>query len=192
MVPDHQVRRCEPEAAHGERERNAHVLPIGEDHAISLQVAQGGRDVEGGAPPASRADLARNLRPVEEIDAVKRLEQQVLRPRAYSVCHLLPELSVGSRRNEHQCRLAAHLRKASAGARLGADFLDRIRAGTPTAVAPGGTSSMTTALAPIVQPSPSVIPPRMRAPAPTLTPSPRTGNSCVSRMPTVMAAMKLA
>ena len=54
-----------------------------------------------------------------------------------------------------------------------------IRAGMPTAVEPGGTSSMTTAFAPILQSSPTVIPPRMQAPQPMSTRSPMVGMSCV-------------
>ncbi len=51
----------------------------------------------------------------------------------------------------------------------------RMTAGTPTAVAPAGTSLTTTALAPIFAPSPIHTGPRMRAPEPTTTPSPSVG-----------------
>src|SRR5262249_37508845 len=50
-----------------------------------------------------------------------------------------------------------------------------MRAGTPTAVAPAGTSVTTTALAPMRAPSPTVTAPRILAPAPMNTSSPITG-----------------
>ncbi len=68
----------------------------------------------------------------------------------------------------------------------------RTFAGTPTAVAPAGTSRITTALAPTEQPSPRWMPPRILAPAPTNTQSPMTGNSQVLRIPTVTEWMKVA
>src|SRR6185437_16741974 len=46
-------------------------------------------------------------------------------------------------------------------------FLVMMRAGMPTAVAPAGTSLSTTALAPIIAPSPMVTGPRILAPQPT-------------------------
>src|SRR5687767_2203562 len=50
-----------------------------------------------------------------------------------------------------------------------------MRAGMPTAIAPAGTSSSTTALAPMRAPSPMVTPPRILAPGPTSTAPPSTG-----------------
>ena len=54
---------------------------------------------------------------------------------------------------------------------------DTGRAGMPTATAPGGMSSSTTAPAPITASSPIVIPPRTLAPAPMVTRSPTRGQS---------------
>ena len=49
------------------------------------------------------------------------------------------------------------------------------RPGMPTTVMPAGTSWMTTELAPTRAPLPTVIGPRILAPAPTTTPSSRVG-----------------
>ena len=50
-----------------------------------------------------------------------------------------------------------------------------IRAGLPTAVAPGGTGFSTTALEPTRALSPTVKPPRICEFAPTITPRPSVG-----------------
>ena len=50
-----------------------------------------------------------------------------------------------------------------------------MRAGLPTAVAPAGTARTTTALEPILAPSPTVNAPNTCAPAPIITPRPKVG-----------------
>ena len=57
----------------------------------------------------------------------------------------------------------------------GSACFSMIRAGIPTAVVPGGTGLMTTALEPMRAPSPTVKPPSTLAPALTTTPRPRVG-----------------
>ena len=56
-----------------------------------------------------------------------------------------------------------------------------MRAGLPTAVAPGGTGFITTALDPTRAPSPTVKPPSTCALAPTITPLPKVGWRLVPR-----------
>src|SRR5271154_696588 len=68
------------------------------------------------------------------------------------------------------------------------DLASKIFAGTPTAVAPAGTSISTTAFAPMLAPSPIVTAPRIFAPAPTFTDFPSLGASCglsIVRFPSV-------
>ncbi len=65
-------------------------------------------------------------------------------------------------------RSAARSRSASVSSR-------RMRAGLPTAVAPGGTGLTTTALDPMRAPAPTVKPPSTCELAPTMTPASSVG-----------------
>ena len=65
--------------------------------------------------------------------------------------------------------------RAAASSRCASALASMIRAGLPTAVAPGGTGLVTTAPEPTRAPSPTVKPPRMQALAPTITPRSSVG-----------------
>src|SRR4029450_10736539 len=61
---------------------------------------------------------------------------------------------------------------SAVGPEVAAVRVETIRAGTPTAMAPGGTLSRTTAPAPTMAWAPTVTPSRILAPAPVHAPSP--------------------
>ena len=65
--------------------------------------------------------------------------------------------------------------RAEASSRAASALASMMRAGMPTAVAPGGTGLSSTAFEPTRAPSPTVKPPSTLAPALTTTPRPSVG-----------------
>ena len=78
MVPDHDVRRGAPPDLHGQRERDADVLAVGEHDVGARQLGEGGTGVAEREPDRSAVRAPAELAPVEQPHAVAVLEPEIL------------------------------------------------------------------------------------------------------------------